>query len=446
MDDKVGFSAVEQGVDSRSAQKKAMILRSEEVSEILGTPPRAIIRYGITAIGAVILMVVVGSAFIKYPDIVSTPISITTQQPPEPIVSRVTGKPMAIMVEDRQLVEANQTVAIMQNAARYADVQLVKSTVSSAVDEKSMQSLSLPSNVQLGELQDAYGNMVKALAALHLFDSQQYYQRKEQAMVKQVSGYSEYSAKVKAQMSVTAQDYELALKQHLRDSLLLAQKVISPSDFEHSKSAMLVKRGSVMQQSIQSTNAMIEQAKLEQSLVELRMEAQSRRAELVQALVASFNLLKSGIAQWDEKYILRSHNAGRISFLKVWSTSQEVKAGETMFTVVPLHAGKVVGIATIGKGSIGKVAEGQSVSIKLSGYPSQEYGVLKGVVRAISLAPGDSLYAAIVSVPQSLETSYRRKIRLRGELTGVAEISTEEISVLARVWAPLKYLVSKQKM
>lgn len=104
MDDKVGFSTVEQGVDSRSAQKKAMILRSEEVSEILGTPPRAIIRYGITAIGAVILMVVVGSAFIKYPDIVSTPISITTQQPPEPIVSRVTGKPMAIMVEDRQLV------------------------------------------------------------------------------------------------------------------------------------------------------------------------------------------------------------------------------------------------------------------------------------------------------------------------------------------------------
>ena len=49
--------------------KKKIELHSEAVQEILGSPPRWLIRSGITVIFAVIVCLFAGSYFIKYPDI-----------------------------------------------------------------------------------------------------------------------------------------------------------------------------------------------------------------------------------------------------------------------------------------------------------------------------------------------------------------------------------------
>ena len=45
-------------------------LRSEEVQEILGTPPRWIVRWGITIILLVVIILFAGSYLFKYPDII----------------------------------------------------------------------------------------------------------------------------------------------------------------------------------------------------------------------------------------------------------------------------------------------------------------------------------------------------------------------------------------
>ena len=428
---------------------KELVIRSDEMSEILGTPPKAIIRCGISVIGAIIILIVVGSAFIRYPDIIPIPITITTQSPPEMLVARTTGKPMAILVNDKVLVKPNQVVAIMQNSARYGDMLKVKDAIDRAGSvqptAESLMLLPLSINLSLGEVQGTFNDFVKSQEELSLFINQQYYLKKERALLQQIDGYKTYRTKMSLQMAITLQDYKLTLKQLRRDSLLLAQKVIAPADYEKTESAMLAKKGSVTQQSISATNAEIEQAKLEQSLAELRMEAQEKKEQLERTLIAAYNQLKSAVAQWEEKYILKTHQGGKLSYLKVWSTSQEVRAGEVLFAVIPERTGKIVGVATVSKSAIGKVAEGQSVNIKLSGYPNQEYGTLRGKVLKLSLAPGDSIYAATISIPQNLVTTYKKQLHLRGELSGTAEISTDELGILARVWAPLKYMINQQK-
>lgn len=429
--------------------KKELVIRSDEMNEILGTPPKAIIRYGVTVIGAIIVMIVVGSAFIRYPDVIPVPITITTQSPPEMLVARSAGKPMAILVEDKVVVKPNQVVAIMQNSARYGDMLKLKAIVEQnggiTPSVAALATMRFPVNLSLGEVQGSYNELIKAQAELALFMNQQFYPKKERAMIQQIEGYKAYRAKMSSQMAISQQDYKLILKQLKRDSLLLSQKVIAAADYEKTESAMLARKGSVAQQSISATNAEIEQARLEQSLTELRMEAQNKQQQLESSLVGLYNQLRSAVAQWEEKYILKTHQAGKLTYLKVWSTSQEVRAGEILFAVIPQKAGKIVGVATVNKAAIGKVAEGQNVNIKLSGYPNQEFGTLRGKVLNLSLAPGDSIYAATISIPQNLVTTYRRQLHLRGELTGTAEISTDELSILARVWSPLKYMITQQK-
>lgn len=54
-------------------------LRSEEVQEILGRPPRWIVRWGIAVICAIVAGLFVGGYFIKYPEVIAGLITITAE-------------------------------------------------------------------------------------------------------------------------------------------------------------------------------------------------------------------------------------------------------------------------------------------------------------------------------------------------------------------------------
>ena len=67
-------------------------IRTEEIDEILGKTPNSIIRWGVTVILVVVMVLLTGSWFFKYPDKVTGEIEITTRNPPAVVVSRSTGK------------------------------------------------------------------------------------------------------------------------------------------------------------------------------------------------------------------------------------------------------------------------------------------------------------------------------------------------------------------
>ena len=67
-------------------------LRSEEITEIMGIPPKWLIRWGITIIFIVIAVVFIGSAFFRYPDIVTAQTTITSENPVSIIVSKANVK------------------------------------------------------------------------------------------------------------------------------------------------------------------------------------------------------------------------------------------------------------------------------------------------------------------------------------------------------------------
>jgi hypothetical protein len=63
-------------------------LRSEPVQEILGTVPPWIIRWGITLFLIIVILILVGSWFFKYPDFVNAEIEVITQKPPADIIAK----------------------------------------------------------------------------------------------------------------------------------------------------------------------------------------------------------------------------------------------------------------------------------------------------------------------------------------------------------------------
>lgn len=56
------------------------------------------------------------------------------------------------------------------------------------------------------------------------------------------------------------------------------------------------------------------------------------------------------------------------------------------------------------------------------------------------LVDDESTYTVTVSLPQDLHTSYNRILDFKGELSGTAEVMTDERSITGRLFDPLRYL------
>ncbi|HBH47457.1 MAG TPA: hypothetical protein DDX98_02405, partial [Bacteroidales bacterium] len=90
---------------------------SEEVQEIMGHVPGWIVRWGITIFFFIFLMIVAGSYFFKYPLVVSTPLVLTTINPPASIICKKSGRIDKWYVSDGDAVNKKMVIALLDNSA-----------------------------------------------------------------------------------------------------------------------------------------------------------------------------------------------------------------------------------------------------------------------------------------------------------------------------------------
>lgn len=105
-----------------------------------------------------------------------------------------------------------------------------------------------------------------------------------------------------------------------------------------------------------------------------------------------------------------------------------------MFSVVPQSTKNYIAKVKAPAKNSGKIKVGQDVNIRLANYPDREFGVLRGKVQNISLLPdkdGNLLLDVILS--NGLETTYHKKIVFQQEMSGTADIITEDLRLLERL-------------
>ena len=134
---------------------------------------------------------------------------------------------------------------------------------------------------------------------------------------------------------------------------------------------------------------------------------------------------------------------GVVTFNQFWNENQTVKSGETVLTVIPQNEGEMIGKVQLTFQGAGKVKEGQLANIQFANYPYMEFGMVKGIIRSISLAPNNNYYTAEIELPEGLRTFYGLDLEFKQEMIGTAEIITEDIRLLERIVRPLRYILNK---
>ena len=114
-------------------------------------------------------------------------------------------------------------------------------------------------------------------------------------------------------------------------------------------------------------------------------------------------------------------------------------------TVIPENSGEIIGKLDLEIQGSGKVTTEQTVNIKFDNFPYLEYGIVQGKIKSISLVTNNNAYSVLVELPNGLETNYGNTINFSQDMQGIAEIITNEESLLERVINPVKSVLMRQR-
>lgn len=419
-------------------------VRSEEVQEILTQVPNWMIRWGNTLFLLLILMVLFISWFVKYPDVISTQVMITTQIPPEKIYAKTNGQIETFLKNDSDFIKEGETIAIIENSANYKDVYLLKSiidTMSADYNNFSFPINSIPPLI-LGDITTSYATFENNYS--------EYYLNKKLNPYKNESFANRYSlSEGKERLQVLLSQKELSLKElsfkkknQVREKQLFENDVISAKEYEQKQIEFLQAKKSYknLESSISQTKELINNSK--KTLKGSSIEKTLKETRLLKNTLQSFYQLKKAIIDWEKQFVLKSSINGNISFLSFWSEHQTVLTGNLVFTIIPTSNSSYVGKINAPAANSGKIKKGQRVQIKLANFPSDEFGEINGSVEKISEIPNEKgEYLIDVKLPKKLVTTYNKTITFKHEMKGTAEIITEDLRLIERFFYQLKNII-----
>jgi multidrug resistance efflux pump len=420
------------------------LLHSEPVQEVLGVRPNWLVRWGIAVIFFVLTLLTVLSWIIQYPDVISANIVVTTRIPPSGVVARATGELMDIRVRGNEHVDRGALLAVIRNSAEPLAVFQLEEDLSRLGRDPNQPvlSLDLPENLPLGELQSDYSTFVKNYRALHYYVERDPANEEIRGLEPQLRHQRERLEAYLRQRDILAQDIRLVERDYARTLELSARQVLSIKNLEDKQRELLQARRSGEGAELDIANTRLDIDKLDQNLTQLRLRDSQQRQDLQLALGESYKNLRSRLAVWEQIYVLRAPMSGQVSLYKFWSDRQFVKAGDEVVAIVPAGIQPPVGKVTIPLASSGKVRPGQAVYIRLDNYPYQEYGLLKGTVTSISPVPREAHYAIEVELPETLNTTFGKRLDFRQEMQGRAEIVTEDLRLLERIFYQIRKLLT----
>ena len=425
--------------------QKPEILYSEPIREIMGKPPRRILRWGTTIMLLIFVLFILFAWIIKYPDIIPAPVEITTTNPPVTLVSKITGHINSFFVKERDQVKEGQLVAVMETTASMNEIELLRHIVDTVRKPETILFKSLPLFSELGELQAYYGAFLKNLSDFNNYVANDSYGSKINSLKDEIIRIQEYITHLNVKEKLYSENQKIEEKKYKRDSSLYVGKVIPESDLERSHQALLKENIDLQQVRLDYSAKTIELSEKRQLLQDNRISKIDENEKLVSILRESFLNLRAQIHSWENTYLLISPVAGVVSFTKFWSANQSVVKDEPVVSIVPLNTGSFLGRIDLKMERSGKVKAGQLVNIKLSGYPYLEYGMVRGVVKSKSLVPSGDAYIIEIELPNGLTTLYGTKLEFNQNMQGTAEIITKDIRLLQKIVNPFRYMITKDR-
>ena len=404
-------------------------LRSEEVQELLGTPPPWLIRWGLLFVLILLIVVVWLLYWLPYPETVDTTIRIKREIPAEEVIAPEGGTISNILVTSEDTVEAGQTLIVFKSLAEFSDVHYLDDLLGSVQvnQDSSLLNFTIPSDLILGSLKtDVY----------RFNERQQGARTLREGRIRQMS-IDEIRQEIRQEEQAIRQDNRtrdvtfeaLQLRKDELSRLRNLDQQGLLGDYSRVRSAERLKVEA--ERSLQDIDTSIKAHQANIRLLRKQMErtetiSQTSAANATDALRDAFDQLKTAVNQWRRNNLLVASING-VVILDDIQELQYVRAGERVAVVVPSSVSSLIGKTELNLDESGQVEVGQKVVIDFYSFPAQQFGAVEGVVTFKSKIPTQEDKLPIeVRFPNGLVTSSGRSLEVGQDMAGDMSIIIQE--------------------
>lgn len=412
--------------------------KSELVQEIMKRKPSWVVLWGSTFIFGAITAIIFLLWLVRYPDIIVAKITLTNATPPITIISKANG-PIVLLVEDNEQIIEGQPIAYIKSPIGFTEVRILSDSVSNLLVDYErlkdpLRTSFLENLSNLGSVQSSFNDFKEQVRKYQFFRNSHPLEKEMMTLKDQIDEYRKIEELVMENAKTLGRQYSLAKKDFDRDLKLFNESVISAKDIENKEKELLTVKSILENAQMKKQEILVSISLLRTSLVRLKNEEERLESELKSGVENTSKKLIADITTWEERYVLKSPSQGAVSFFKFWKNEQFVFEGNEVVSVIPQKESRIIGRVESPLYNSGKIKIGQRVNILLESYPYEEYGPLVGKIESISSLPRRESYMLQVSLNNGLVTTFNKRIDFKQEMIGKAEIVTEDMRLLERVF------------
>jgi multidrug efflux pump subunit AcrA (membrane-fusion protein) len=411
------------------------IRHTDDMQDIITTVPAWILRWGITLFFGILVLIISLSALIRYPDIVNASLKIDSPNSPKPVVAKVPGKLVKLLVKENETVKAGQPLAYIESTANHDEV------ISLSGNLKDLQKLVLldkpivnaffnkADKTQLGELQASYQTFFQAYLTYRSSVQNGFSVQKRVYLQKDLLDLDKQEAQLHAEKQIQQRDFSIAEDEYRMHQKLAQEKVETSAELRQQESKYLAKKSPLIQTEASLVTASTNYSAKQKEILELDNQIVEEKSKFLQAL----NSLISQVDDWESKYVLTASQSGKLAYAGIVQENQVLVPNQEVFYVNPGNE-DFFGEMAIPQNNMGRVKVGQEVLIKLKSYPFEEYGMLKGEIKYIADIPyKDSVFISKVDFKIRKVSDMKRPIHLKQGMMADAEIVTQDATILQRI-------------
>lgn len=410
---------------------------NRELQQILGNPPGWLLHWGITFVFVGIVIFLTLGWLVKYPDVIPTPVVLTTPEPPIKVVAEGAGKLIRFDILDNQEIAAGDTLAILDNPTNLDDLGTLHDfliEIRDGFSSADIKQMRFPRKLKLGGLQTAYADFSKNFDQHVLFLKNNNTYARIHNLENQIDGLKNIDRKLQERSVLLREEVNLTASKYERIKQLRALGDASKEEVEDARIESIGKERQMtsLENERYNNDLAIEQA--EMRILEMKQQYGDGKASGVLSIQEDVEQMLNAIENWEKTFLIRAPIGGRIALNKFISTQQFIEQGEMLLTIVPDTTSEIIAKGVLPIRGSGKIKENMKANLRLSGFPYQEFGSIPCTVKRISLIPSEEGFVVELQVPSPLKTAYDKEIPFQQEMQGMANIVTEDRRILERVF------------
>lgn len=416
--------------------KNELYLRSDEIKDIMSRSPMWVVKWGISVIFIILLLGILMSWFMKYPDIIKGPVTVTHINPPVRVVSQASGNLVTLYVQEGDTVKEGELLAEIQNPLSASAVEDIKMYINELERNISAGMPKLPllssHTGKLGDLQSVMNSLETSIRDYNLRSAYRIDNREISGLISQLENELKLEVLNDNVLKLAQADYDNAKIKYNSDKKLFDEGVLSQSDFIQLQSLYNQKQMQLEQAKQASVQSKININSLETRMAQMRYSKESKDRSGYGDIIGYVESIRSYLYGWRQKFTLVAPVSGKLSFVKHLREGIHIKYDEPLFALIKQDDIYVAHGYVLAAGA-GKVKVGQNVNVFLDNYPYHEFGVILGKVKYVADIPVENTYRVEIALPEGLKTTYGEELKSAPEMVGNIEIITDDKRVLQRI-------------